>query len=111
VQTSAIAKRANSRDQFTWGPQNKLAVDVQSGVPVDFFATSEQCWHNYLVCRTGPAQLNTRIARLARERGLHWHPYGKGFTRLDNPSEWITITDERQVFQVVGLPYLEPEAR
>jgi DNA polymerase/3'-5' exonuclease PolX len=111
VQASVVEKRLNINGQATWGLQNKLALHRESGIPVDFFATREECWFNYLICRTGPAEMNARIARLARERGLHWHPYEKGFTRLSDSSDWIAITNERQVFETVGLAYLDPEER
>src|SRR5690348_17169554 len=32
-----IAKRKNVDGKTTWGPLNKLAVHVESGIPVDFF--------------------------------------------------------------------------
>jgi len=44
------------------GPLNKLAVYVGSGIPVDLFATTEECWFNALVCRTGSAETNVKIA-------------------------------------------------
>jgi DNA polymerase/3'-5' exonuclease PolX len=109
VQASVIEKRLNVDGQSAWGPLNKLAVHRETGIPVDFFSTTDECWFNYLVCRTGPAELNARIAKLARQRGLRWHPYGKGFTRGE--SDWITVRSEREVFETVGLPYLEPEER
>lgn len=111
VQASAIEKRLNVNGQPTWGPQNKLSLHRGSGVPVDFFATTERAWFNYLVCRTGPAELNARIASLARQRGLQWHPYGEGFTQLDDQTDWLTMTSEQQVFETVGLAYLKPEER
>src|SRR3954465_699781 len=51
-----LRPRENILGRTTWGEANKLAVHVASGIPVDFFATSEAAWWNYLVCRTGGAQ-------------------------------------------------------
>jgi DNA polymerase/3'-5' exonuclease PolX len=109
LKAGIIAKRPNCDSHVTWGPQNKLAVHVATGVPLDLFATTPDCWWNYLVCRTGPADLNERIAREARQRGLHWHPYGKGFTQEDGT--WLVMHSEREVFETVGLPYREPKDR
>jgi DNA polymerase/3'-5' exonuclease PolX len=106
-----LAKRPNVAGLPTWGPQNKLALHVATGIPVDLFATTEECWWNYLVCRTGPADLNTKIAQAARKRGLLWHPYEKGFTRNDGSGEWLVMRSEREVFEAVGLPYREPRER
>jgi DNA polymerase/3'-5' exonuclease PolX len=104
-----LKPRPNVKGAITWGPRNKLAIHVESGVPVDLFATTEDCWPNYIVSRTGPAKLNQQIASLARERGLRWHPYGKGFTRTDG--SWLVVGSEREVFEAVGLRYLEPRKR
>lgn len=49
--------------------------------------------------RTGPAELNRRIASTAIAMGWEWHAYGSGFTRcrevkhlLENP-RWIRAQD------------------
>ena len=105
-----LAKRPNSRGAETWGERNKLARHVLSGTPLDLFATCEACWHNYLVCRTGPAALNVEIAQRARARGHKWNPYGPGFTRLADQSI-VRMASEREVFEFVGLPWREPSER
>jgi len=109
VREKILKPRLNVKGALTWGPRNKLAIHVESDVPVDLFATTEDCWPNYLVCRTGPAKLNQQIAKLARQRGLRWHPYGRGFTRTDG--SWLVVGSARDVFEAVGLRYLEPRKR
>jgi DNA polymerase (family 10) len=101
-----IAKRKNVNGSEMWGQKNKLAVHVASGIPVDFFATTEAAWFNYLVCRTGGAQSNMAIALAAQRRGWKWNPYGAGFTNHDG--ELVPVRSERDVFELVGLPYLDP---
>lgn len=114
VNSAVLAKRLNKNGCVTWGEKNKLAVHVQTGVPVDLFATSALAWWNYLVCRTGPAELNQRIAGLAIARGWHWAPYEHGFKRV-NPAtgeiEWHVVAREEDVFSFVGLPYMPPNKR
>jgi DNA polymerase/3'-5' exonuclease PolX len=105
-----IAKRLNRSGHATWGDKNKLAVHVASGIPVDFFATTEASWFNYLVCRTGPAALNTEIATRAQAKGWQWNPYGSGFTELDGGAQQV-CGSEQAVFEFVGLPYCEPWGR
>ena len=64
-----LAKRPNVNGGFAWGPKNKLAVHVQSGIPVDLFsATSANFW-NYLVCRTGGAETNDPSSASAGKEG------------------------------------------
>lgn len=102
-----LAKRLNKNGGTSWGPQIKLAVHVPSGVPVDFFATSGQAWWSYLVCRTGPKESNIAIAQAAQRRGWGWQPF-LGFRAED---ETIFPRSEREVFDLVGLPYREPWLR
>lgn len=99
-----LKKRPNKRGHFTWGQKNKLALH-HSGIPVDLFAATETNWWNYLVCRTGPAESNMRIASAAIRKGWKWNPYGAGFTR--DGVEYV-VKSERDVFDFVELPYLEP---
>jgi DNA polymerase/3'-5' exonuclease PolX len=105
-----LSRRLNSKGAETFGPLNKLMRHVASGIPVDLFAATPENWFNYLVCRTGPAELNARIAGEAKRIGWKWHPYGSGFTALDNGQESL-VECERDVFDFVGLPYFAPEQR
>lgn len=115
IKRGVLEKRKNVNGSEMFGPKNKLMRHVASGVPVDLFATDEASWFNYLVCRTGPAESNTRIASLAKARGWTWHPYKHGFSRggvlTGEPEEWRWIHSEEEVFEFVGLPYLPPEKR
>ncbi|MDE2021280.1 MAG: hypothetical protein KGJ13_13170, partial [Patescibacteria group bacterium] len=77
-----------------------------SGIPVDFFSTAESSWFNYLVCRTGGADNNCQIALAANRKGWKWNPYGAGFT--DQHGQMVPARQERDVFELVGLPYRDP---
>lgn len=113
LNSGALSKRASKTGSFAWGAKNKLAVH-RSGIPVDLFAATESNWWNYLVCRTGPADSNTRICMAAQQRGWKWNPYGAGFSRggplAGEPEEYI-VTSEEDVFRFVGLPFAQPEDR
>jgi DNA polymerase/3'-5' exonuclease PolX len=109
VRQGILAKRLSVTGSASWGPKNKLAVHVASGIPVDLFAASENNWWNYLVCRTGPAALNKRIATLAQKKGWKWHPYGEGFT--GPAGQAVAVTCEEEVFEFVGLPFMRPADR
>jgi len=104
-----VGKRHTVTGAETWGPKNKLAFHIASGVPLDFFATTEAAWFNYLVCRTGGAANNTWIAGAALRKGWRWNPYGAGFT--DRSGELVPVRSEREAFELVGLPYREPWER
>lgn len=92
-----------------YGTQNKLMRHIGTGIPVDLFATSQTSWHNYLVCRTGPKESNIAISEAANAKGWRWNPYGSGFNGPGG--EHHAVTSERDVFDFVGLPYLEPWER
>ena len=97
-----LTKRPSKTGGTAWGDKNKLALH-HSGIPVDLFRTAADAWWNYLVCRTGPAESNARIATAAQRRGYRWNPYGVGFTCLADGS--ITpMLSEAAVFAFVGLP-------
>lgn len=104
-----LEKRMSRVDTEAWGEKNKLAVHRASGIPVDLFATTESAWWNYVVCRTGSAESNTLIASAAQSKGWKWHPYKSGFT--DANGDLVVVTCERDVFDLVGLPYKEPWER
>lgn len=104
-----LVKRLSKIGGPAWGKKNKLAVH-RSGVPVDLFQTTAESWWNYLVCRTGPADSNTRIASEAQRQGHKWNPYGAGFTRLGDGG-MIAMDSEEAVFSFVGLPYHPPWLR
>lgn len=106
-----LGKRLNTIGREVWGDLNKLAVHMETGIPVDFFATTEAAWWNYLVCRTGPGESNIRIATAARMRGLKWHPYGQGFERMIGRGGNVVVHSEQDVFEAVGMAYLLPEKR
>lgn len=109
-QTGVLARRLSKTGSEAFGPKNKLMVHVPSGIPVDMFSTTIPAWWNYVVCRTGPAEFNTLIARLAQEQGYKWHPYHSGFERLSDRSI-IPMRSEREVFEFVHLKYREPWER
>lgn len=104
-----ISKRPNVNGVTSWGAENKFARHP-SGLNVDFFATSEPCWWNALVVRTGGKQNNIQIASAARKLGWKFEACGRGFTSLRGLSYHQT-TSEEDVFNFVRLPYLPPEKR
>ena len=106
--SGVLERRKNVNGSEMYGPKNKLMRHRATGLPVDFFAATAENWHNYLVCRTGPADSNTRICLAAQERGWKWNPYGAGFSR---GAEVRAMESEADVFSFVGLPYEQPEAR
>ncbi|MBA7605654.1 hypothetical protein ES703_12788 [subsurface metagenome] len=100
--------RRNKKGFTAYGPKNKLMVHVESGIGVDIFSTTEECWPVASVVRTGGKVTNQMISMAAINKGLRFHAYGRGFT---SPQGEIICLTERQVFETVGLPYREPWER
>lgn len=112
LEIGVLARRRNVNGSEMWGEKNKLAVHAASGISVDLFATTEEAWFNYLVCRTGGKDSNTEIASAAQELGWKWNPYGPGFSRPSGLGlDERRMGSEREVFEFVGLPYKEPWER
>lgn len=113
LELGVIERRLSKIGRQSWGPENKLATHVKSGMPVDFFYTTDANWPNALVVRTGPSQSNKAIAAAAISKGWKWHAYGDGFTRNDGKSsiDRKVVAEERDVFDFVGIPFKSPEKR
>lgn len=109
IEVGILDLRPSSTGVTTFGAKNKLTTHVETGIPVDFFATVESSWFNYLVCRTGPKESNMRIAEAAQLKGWRWNPYGSGFT--GPRGEAHEVRSEQDVFEFVGLPCREPKER
>jgi len=109
IQLDVLDYRLNKWGSRVYGPKNKLLRHVESGIGVDIFSTTAECWPVALVVRTGGKISNMEIATRALERGLRFHAYGRGFTRADG-SELI-CQSEADVFRAVGLAYREPWER
>jgi DNA polymerase/3'-5' exonuclease PolX len=109
IAQGVIAQRKNKLGSVVWGEKNKLAIHVASGIPVDFFATRQECWWNYVCCRTGGARNNTLIAEAYQRKGCQWNPYDIGYT--DRHGRKLPNIDEPAVFLNAGLKYLKPWER
>jgi len=106
--SGVLERRKNANGSEIFGSKNKLMRHVATGLPVDLFAATEANWFNYLVCRTGPAESNIRIAAAAKAMGWHWNPYGAGFTKY---AQLAPMRSEQAVFEFVGLPFKAPADR
>ncbi len=103
-----LGVRLNKLGSRVYGPKNKLLCHVESGIGVNIFSTTQEQWPVALVVRTGGKTTNKRIATAALRKGYRFHAYGRGFTTATGE---IVCHSEREVFEAVGLTYLEPWER
>jgi DNA polymerase/3'-5' exonuclease PolX len=108
VHAGILDYRLNKRGRRAYGQKNKFLVHIPSGIGVDIFSTTPECWPVALAVRTGGARTNKRIAMAAIQKGWHLRAYGRGFA---TPQGELVCYSEREVFELVGLPYLSPEKR
>lgn len=117
VDAGVLGKREKVDGSISaWGPENKHAVHLDSGLAIDLFAATAESWYNRLVMTTGPLASNIAIATAARTKGWEWEVAKPGFVPLGgtwetSPKSRRTMRSEREVFEFVGLHYLPPEAR
>lgn len=109
MQRGVLDLREGEGGSKSYGPKNKFLTHLATGIPVDLFATIPTSWYNYLVCRTGSKESNMAISAAAHAKGWRWNPYGSGFSGPDGAHH--EVHSERDVFEFVGLPYLEPHER
>jgi DNA polymerase/3'-5' exonuclease PolX len=105
-----FAKRPNKNGVFAWGGSNKLAIHTASGIPVDLFSTSQERWFVSLVIRTGSKETNLRLTTGANKLNRTLNAYGYGTTDRKT-GETTRATSEQHVFELCGVPYLEPKDR
>ena len=92
----------------TFGPQNKLMVHTDTGIPVDIFSATEENWGMAMVVRTGPADFNRALMSRFLELGMQGHAYG-GVTGRDG--ETLGCPTEERVFELLGWEWQEPHLR
>ena len=99
---------------FTWGRRIKGQPDgkyiqfaLKEGINFDLFVCTPENWGlNYLI-RTGSAAFSQAV--LTRANRLHYHSEG---ARLRHDDGTVAETpEERSVFELLGLRYVEPEER
>ena len=102
-----LTKRLNKNGHETFGRLNKLMVHVPSGIGIDLFSTTPENWGMALVVRTGPSEWNIAMMAAFQRLGTPAHAYG-GVTVNGTEVECPT---EQRVFDLLGIPYLQPGER
>jgi DNA polymerase (family 10) len=81
---------------------------THNGLQIDFRVVEPDQFGNVLQHLTGSKQHNVDLREYAVRRGLHVSEYG---VEQDEPKEVYRCATEERVYEVLGLPYIEPELR
>jgi DNA polymerase (family 10) len=87
---------------------DKSSVVLESRTQVDLMLCAPAAWGSHLVHFTGSRDHNVALRGMALERGLSLSE--KGFKRLED-GELLLAASEEEVYQRLGLPWIEPELR
>ncbi|MEA2678113.1 MAG: polymerase [Chloroflexota bacterium] len=87
----------------------RATVQMMHGPQVDLMTMPRGAAGTYLVHFTGSAEHNVRLREMARDKG--WSLSEKGFTSLENPTDVRTFATEAEVYEFLGLPFIDPALR
>jgi len=78
------------------------------GIPVDMRIVPEESYGNLLQHFTGSARHNEALRTAAVRRGLHVSEYG---VQDDSTGQTHACATEQEVYELLGMAYIEPELR
>ncbi|MBA7657419.1 hypothetical protein ES703_65356 [subsurface metagenome] len=87
----------------------KIARVEMDSIPLDIYFATPETFATLLLIRTGSAENNIRLARLAKRRG--WRLAASGDGLFNEKDERIAGDTEESIFKALGLPYQRPERR
>jgi DNA polymerase (family 10) len=85
----------------------KTTVRLQNGLQVDLRVLAPDRWGAALQYFTGSQAHNVRVREIAQKQGLSLSEYG--FKRQDGSE--LLCSEEEQVYETLGLPWIDPELR
>src|SRR5947208_1734022 len=88
--------------------ETKSSVVTHSGLQVDLRVIRKEAWGAALIYFTGSKPHNVRIREMAVRKGLKLNEYGLFHAETD---ELIAAETERDVYERLGLPFIEPTLR
>jgi len=95
-------------DQILARGETKSSVVTRSGLQVDLRAIPNEAWGAAMIYFTGSKAHNVRIREMAVRKGLKLNEYGLFDVETDGS---IAAETERDVYERLGLPFIEPTLR
>ena len=78
---------------------------VYKGEQIDLYFATPETWGTLVLIRTGSAEHNIKLSMIAQKKGLKLSHGG-----LSKNGQVIAST-EKEIFEALDLPYVEPEER
>ncbi len=91
------------------GGTTRTTLHMMHGPQVDLMTMPVGAAGTYLVHFTGSAEHNVRLRGIARDKG--WSLSEHGFTSLTDANEKRTFATEQEVYEFLGLPFIDPALR
>ena len=88
---------------------DKLRRFNYKGTQVDIYYATPRTWATLLLIRTGSKESNIRLCSAAKRKGMKLKANGDGIIDVDG--QLIPIDSERQIYDILQLPYKEPWQR
>jgi DNA polymerase (family 10) len=88
--------------------ETKSSVVTRSGLQVDLRVIPNEAWGAAMIYFTGSKAHNVRIREMAVRKGLKLNEYGLFDVETDGS---IAAETERDVYERLGLPFIEPTLR
>jgi len=85
------------------GPQQKRII--YKGEQIDLYLADHKTYEPQILIRTGSAAHNIKLSTIARKKGMKLSH--RGLTKEGK----IIASTEKEIFEVLDLPYVEPEER
>jgi DNA polymerase (family X) len=95
-------------DQILARGDTKSSVVTRSGLQVDLRVIRKEAWGAAMIYFTGSKPHNVRIREMAVRKGLKLNEYGLFEVETDT---LIAAETETEVYERLGLPYIEPTLR
>lgn len=90
-----------------WGKgEAKSSVRMKEGYDIDLRVVSEDSYGSMMQYFTGSKDHNIVLRKIAIEKGMKLNEYG-----LFKGNKKLAGKDEREIYNVLGLDYIEPELR
>ncbi len=96
-----------------YGPKNKYLRHTETEIALDVFSSGPENWGMTTVIRTGSREFNIAIMSRFKKMGHEGHAYGGVTLFAADPErrQEVECPDEQAVFDLLGLPYIEPQDR